>query len=327
VPAKKSEKAASKAPRKSRKKKTAEVASRGLPASEIADAVSDGSVAELTKMVETDGGSVIGVYRDPLGSHPLVLASLPIEKVEPTPFQRDLSAAHVNRLAHVIDALDLFLDPIVAVRGENEMYWTPNGNHRLHAMKSLGAKSVIVLLNPDRQVAYRILALNTEKAHNLREKSLEVIRMARSLASVDDTPESRYAIEFEEPAFLTLGACYEKRGRFSGSSYHSILRRVDQFMDEPLRSTLELRDSRAARLVEVDDAVGEAVKALKAKGFDSPYLKAFVIARINPIRFKKGEAEFDDVVDKMLAAAQSFDAGKVKQTDVARAAGPPDSGD
>jgi ParB family chromosome partitioning protein len=326
VPAKKAEKAA-KAPRKPRKKKTAEVASRGLVSADVAAPVDDAGAKELAAMVESDGGNVIGVYRDPLGGHPLVLATLPIEKVEPTPFQRDLSAAHVSRLAHVIDALDLFLDPIVAVRGEGDKYWTPNGNHRLHAMKSLGAKSVIVLLNPDRQVAYRILALNTEKAHNLREKALEVIRMARSLATVDDTPESKYAIEFEEPSFLTLGACYEKRGRFSGSSYHSILKRLESFFDDPLKVSLEVRDSRAARLVEVDDAVTEAVKELKAKGFDSPYLKAFVIARVNPIRFKKGEVEFDETIDKMLEAAQNFDSGKVKQTDVARAAGPPDSSD
>ncbi len=42
----------------------------------------------------------------------------------------------------------------------------------------------ITLLVPEREVAYQILALNIEKAHNLRERALEVARkeiMARGL--------------------------------------------------------------------------------------------------------------------------------------------------
>ena len=81
----------------------------------------------------------------------------------------------------MIEKIGRFLDPIIAIR-HDDAYWTPNGNHRLQALKKLGAKTVIALLVPDPQVAFKILALNTEKAHNLREKSLETIRMARALA-------------------------------------------------------------------------------------------------------------------------------------------------
>ena len=81
----------------------------------------------------------------------------------------------------VIETLQRFLDPIIVVR-HDDRYWTPNGNHRLQAMRRLGAKAIVALLIPDAQIAYQILALNTEKAHNLREKSLETIRMARALA-------------------------------------------------------------------------------------------------------------------------------------------------
>lgn len=69
----------------------------------------------------------------------------------------------------------------------------------------------------------KILALNTEKAHNLREKSLEVIRMARDLAGKEPLSEKVYEFEFEEAAFLTLGVCYEQNGRFAGGAYHPLL--------------------------------------------------------------------------------------------------------
>ena len=105
-------------------------------------------------------------------------------------------------------------------------YWTPNGNHRLQALKKLGYRAVTALVVPDADIAFKILALNTEKAHNLREKSLETIRMARALAKDSDAPEASYAFEFEQPSFLTLGVCYEERPRMSGGAYQSIAARV-----------------------------------------------------------------------------------------------------
>src|SRR5262249_17743144 len=153
--------------------------------------------------------------------------------------------------------------------------------------------------------AYKILALNTEKAHNLREKSLEVIRMARDLAGRDDAPELRYALEFEEPALLTLGICYEKNGRFAGGAYHPILKRVDRFLQEPLPRALATREARAARVLELEAAVSEAMEGLKQRGFQSPYLRAFVVARINPLRFHKGDVpSFDATFEKMISSAK-----------------------
>ena len=307
-----------------RKKKGAEPKSRGLEAAEL-PTQADAAVQELRAQVEDDGGSVLGLYRDPLGGHPTLIVGLPIDKVEPTPFQRDLSATHVKRLSEVIDKLDWFLDPIIAVRTDTGTYWTPNGNHRLNAVKTLGGKSIVALVTPDQNVAYKILALNTEKAHNLREKALEVIRMARSLADISDDPETTYALEFEEPAFITLGACYEQKGRFSGSAYNPILKRVESFMDQPLRASIPIREQRAQSLLELDEAVNDAVKMLKDRGFESPYLKAFVVARINPLRFKKGEpGTFEEVFEPMLDKARKFDAAKIKADQVASASGPPE---
>jgi ParB family chromosome partitioning protein len=310
-------------PRK--KKKAAETPSRGLAARDVAIGSPPAKVDSLQRAITEDGGSVLSVFRDPLGGNWQILAALPVDRVAPTPFQRDLSETHVTRLAAVIESLDRFLDPIIAVRTEQGGYWTPNGNHRLSAVKRLGGRSIIALVLPEAEVAYKILALNTEKAHNLREKSLEVIRMARDLAERDPRPEKDYSLEFEEPAFLTLGACYEKNGRFAGGAYHPVLRRVDEFLPAPLPSALETREERAARLMELEEAVSQAIRELKEKGFQSPYLRAFVVARINPLRFARGaKASFDATIEKMLASARKFKADSVKPTDLARASGPPE---
>jgi len=313
-------------PPRKRKKKSAEAASRGLAATELSQGDPEPRVLALRDAVVSDGGSPLALFRDPLGGHWQLLAALPIDKVEPTPFQRDLSDAHVGRLASVVDALGRFLDPIIAVRTEEGRYWTPNGNHRLTAMRRLGARSIVALVLPETEVAYKILALNTEKAHNLREKALEVIRMARDLAGRGDAaPERQYSLEFEEPAFLTLGVCYEKNGRFAGGAYHPVLKRVDEFLPEPLGRALAVREARAARLLELEEAVAAAIAGLKERGFESPYLRAFVVARINPLRFHKGEPpSFDATLEKMIGSARKFKPESVKAEQVARAAGAPD---
>jgi ParB family chromosome partitioning protein len=278
-------------------------------------------LARLAREVDADGGSVIGSYLDPFGGRGLLVAALPIDRVEPTPYQRDLSDAHVKRLMTVIEKIGRFLDPLIVMRRDGR-YWTPNGNHRLQAMKRLGAKSVIALVVPEAEVAFKILALNTEKAHNLREKSLETIRMARAMPPGDR--ESEHAFEFEQAPLLTLGFCYEQRPRFSGGAYQPVLKRIDDFLDAPLAKALAAREKRAARLLAIDDKVTDIVAALRQRGLTSPYMRPFVVARINPIRFSKaGAFDFDEVLDKMLKAAAKFNPDRVKQEDIARMGGGP----
>jgi ParB family transcriptional regulator, chromosome partitioning protein len=312
-----------------RKKKAAE-ASVGLVTADMADARPPAEVQKLAEQVEKDGGKVLATYREPLGGAWVLFSALPIDKVEPTPYQRELSETHADRLATVMTKVGRFLDPLVAVAHDGG-YWTPNGMHRLNAMRRLGARSIVVLLLTEPEIAFRILALNTEKAHNLKDKSLEVVRMARGLSEDPATakkPEKNWAFEFEEPAYLTIGQCYEKNGRFAGGAYLPILKRTDEFSSDGIAESLETRAERAARVLELDEAVAEVVANLKAAGFQSAYLKPFVIARINPLRFQRAakpgqkapRAEFDATIDKMLASAKKFDVGKVKQQDLASAA-------
>ncbi len=306
---------------RSRRKAETPPASRGLVPAQVAGGEPPAKVAALGETIAADGGAVLRAYRDPLGGRWQLLAALPVDRVRPTPYQRDLSPTHVGNLAGRIDRLDRFLDPVIAYRAADGSYWTPNGHHRLAAMRELGARAITALVMPDEEIAYKILALNTEKAHNVREKSLEVVRMARALAAIDPRPEREFEVEFEEPSFVTLGLCYEKRGRFAGGAYQPVLRRIDKFQAAALPRALAVREERAAKLLELDDAVAAAVAQLKERGFESPYLKAFVLARINPLRFSRGTADFDETVDKMLAAARRFDAAKVKPAQLARAAG------
>lgn len=309
-------------------------AATGLGATELQSAAPPGEVAQLHRAIEEDGGKVLTVYREPYGGRWLLMAALPIELVEPTPYQRNLSDTHVRKLEAVIGKIGRFLDPIIAVRlpkpDHSMKYWTPNGNHRLSAMRMLGAKSIVAIVVPESAAAYQILALNTEKAHNLREKALEVIRMYKELAQLDDATEETYALEFEEPALITLGLCYEERPRFSGGAYHPVLKRVEDFLTKPMRAAIDLRRDRARTVLALDDVIVKQVEALKAKGLTSPYLKSFVVARVNPLRFRPKDAPpllFDEALDRMTKAAAKFNPDKIKMDDLARSGGAPEETD
>jgi ParB family chromosome partitioning protein len=298
---------------------------RGLDAAEVAIALDGAEIAEVVAMVRSAGGAAIGAYRDPLGGRALVLASLPLAALQPTPFQRDLSPTHAKRLAVKIDETAAFLDPLIVVRGEDGRFWTPNGRHRLAAGKVLGLKQITVLISPDETLAYRILALNTEKAHNLRDRSLEVIRMARSLAKRHSTSkESQYTAEFEAAELLTLGIVYEKSSRFAGGAYSSFLKKVDRFSERTLTLSLREREGYASRLLEIDARAKKIIETLQARGFKSPYLRNYVVARINPVRFhkaKKGDAKppmpLAQALTRMAAAAKNFKVESVSSADLA----------
>jgi hypothetical protein len=241
------------AKKKAVRRKKVVPSSIGLTPAEAKD-VSSGALDHLGAQVEEEGGAVLGQYNDPFGGQPLLIVALPVSSVEPTPYQRDPSEAHVKRLMAVVEKIGLFLDPIIAIRHEDK-YWTPNGNHRLQALKKLGVRTVVALLVP---------------------------------------------------------------------AYQSILRRVDEFLDEPMNKALKERERRGRKILKLDEAVSAAVEKLKAKGLTSPYLKPFVVARVNYTRFSKATSfDFDATLDKIIASAQKFNVERVNQQDVAKAGGGP----
>jgi ParB family chromosome partitioning protein len=298
---------------------------RGLIAAQIALALEAPEIAPLAAQVREAGGMPLGAYREPLGARALLLASLPLQAIAPTPFQRDLSPTHARRLAQKIDETAAFLDPLIVVRGEEGRFWTPNGRHRLAAAKVLGMQQIMALISPDDALAYRILALNTEKAHNLKDRSLEVIRMARSLARTHGrASESGFVAEFEAAELLTLGIVYERQAQFAGGAYSSFLKKVDRFSDRALPASLKERENHAARLTEIDHLVKKIIGTLQARGFKSPYLRNYVVARINPVRFhkaKKGDnappMPLAQALTRMAAAVKTLKLDSISHADLA----------
>ena len=77
----------------------------------------------------------------------------------------------------------------------------------------------------------------------------------------------------------------------------------------------------------VGGAVNEAVSKLKERGLTSPYLKSFVVARINPLRFRPKDAaplSFDEVIERMTNAAAKLNVDRIKVEDLARSGGAPE---
>jgi ParB family chromosome partitioning protein len=143
-----------------------------------------------------------------------------------------------------------------------------------------------------------------------------------------DEREDTLALEFEEPALPTLGFAYEQRPRLSGGAYHPVLRRSEEWIGRPLAAALATRERRAEALLALDDAVGAVVDRLKKRGFQSPYLRPFVVARINPLRFMKGKAPpVDSLLADMTKRARGLNVDRIKTEDIARTGGPPDSAD
>ena len=279
------------------------------------------AVTALAERVIEDGGQALAIYRDPVGDHWHVFCLLPMAKVEPTPYQRDLSPTHAKRLQEMVKKIDRFVDPIVVMSPRPGVYWTPNGNHRRVVLEKLKAKYVPAILVPEPEVAFQILALNTEKAHNLKEKSLEVIRMYRGLAVDEPTRgEEDYAFQFEAPHFITLGVLYEGNKRFSGGAFAPILRRVDKFMKGRFRDTLGEREERAQMVSEADEALAKAVDKLKKRGIRHPYVKNYVLARTTPLtRQRKTLPSFEQTFKKLRANVEAFDVGNVRYEDIQRA--------
>jgi ParB family chromosome partitioning protein len=149
--------------------------------------------------------------------------------------------------------------------------------------------------------------------------------MARNLAKREPrAKESDYAAQFEAPEFLTLGILYVEDAKFAGGAYGPFLKKVDRFSDRTLPVSLREREGYAARLKGIDADVRKIVKALEARGFKSPYLRTYVVARINPVRFhrikpgdKKPPMPLAEALTRMAAAARRFDPKSVKPGDLA----------
>ncbi len=288
----------------------------------MADPAPSQAARDLAAQVEHDGGRVLAVYQEPVGEHWQLFCLLPRARCEASPYQRDLSPTHVKRLTETVKRLDRFVDPIVAVSPRPGVYWTPNGNHRRAVLDKLKTELVPAIVVVEKEMLFEVLPLNVEKAHNLKEKSLEVIRMYRALVREEgDTTEEAWAAQFESAHFITLGLLYEENKRFAGGAFAPILRRVDKFLRLTLRRGLEERTERAALVRAADEALGEVVQKIKKRGINHPYVKNYVLARTTPLtRARKTLPPFDQTFRKLRENLKAFDVGKVRYDDIQRSA-------
>jgi len=123
---------------------------------------------------------------------------------------------------------------------------------------------------------------------------------------------------------LTLGIVYEKSSRFAGGAYSSFLKKVDRFSERTLAASLREREGFASRLVDIDAQTKRIIATLKTRGFKSPYLRNYVVARINPVRFhksKKGDTKppmpLAQALTRMAAAVKNFKVDSVSNADLA----------
>jgi ParB family chromosome partitioning protein len=276
----------------------------------------------LADQVARDGGHVLAVYQEPVGEHWQLFCLLPRTKLAASPYQRDVSPTHVKRLTEAVKRIDRFVDPILAVSPEPGVYWTPNGNHRRTALDKLKADYVPAILVAEPDVAFQVLPLNTEKAHNLKEKSLEVIRMYRALVEQQPTSgEDDWALQFESPHFITLGLLYEGNKRFAGGAFAPILRRVDKFLRGTLRKGLEERIERAELVRAVDETLAQVVARVRKRGINHPYVKNYLLARTTPLtRARKTLPSFEQTFRKLRDNLEGFDVTKVRYDEIQRSA-------
>src|SRR5947207_8123724 len=279
-------------------------------------------VQALATQVEHDGGRVLAIYQEPVVDEWQIFCLLPKEKVDASPYQRDSSPAHVKRLTEAVKKRDRFVDPIVVVSPGPGVYWTPNGNHRRTVLDKLKAEYVPAILVGEPEVAFDVLPLNTEKAHNLKEKSLEVIRMYRGAAEQKPTStEEDWQLQFESPHFITLGLLYEVNKRFAGGAFAPILRRVDKFLKVSLRKGLEERAERAELVRAADETLVQVVAKVKKRGINHPYVKNYLLARTTPLtRARKTLPSFEQTFKKLRDNLEEFDVAKVRYDEIQRSA-------
>ncbi len=263
---------------------------------------------KLKELIEADGGKVLVIYKEPFGNKKQVFAFLPIEKVKPAPFQREISTFHLRRLAQVIDKVGRYIDPIVVIRGEEGIYYTPNGTHRLEAMRSLGKDKITAIVIPEAEIVSYILALNTEKSPNIKEKCLEVIKLYKELIEIDpNIREIDYAFQFEEASYLTLGVIYLEEEKFSGATYNNFLKKVDNFLDESLELAYQERKKRAEKVKELHRITLKKEEEFKANNKNFPFLRQYILSKANPYkRLRKINENFYTAVEKLMENVKSL---------------------
>jgi ParB family transcriptional regulator, chromosome partitioning protein len=244
-------------------------------------------------------------FRDPHKRQPLVLKTLPVDRLEVVEHQRKARPAHVEHLVSSIERIG-FIVPLVAVETKEngkQRYLVIDGQHRLHAAREVGLKNLPVLVVPLR-LASRMMNLNVEKDLNIREKAVVSLGIYRSfLDSQPDLKENDPEVEesIERAYYVTLGLAYEKGSRLAGSAFEPLLKKCDFFLRRTIANAHPAREERADRVIEASSLVKDVIATAKEMGAFHQYFQYQLISHIDPFKRKRGRQNFDELFDKAIA--------------------------
>jgi ParB family chromosome partitioning protein len=250
---------------------------------------------------------VLAEYNDPIKGLPLKFALIPVGDLKIPPFQRDLSELLVKRLFVSMEKLG-FLHPIVVYQEEGDGFYVIDGQHRLEAAKMLGAKELPAIVIP-KELALNIMEFNTEKPPNIREKASQAYRLYREfLQKAPHTEELELAFYIEEPSYITLGFVLEELNKkFPAGAFELLLKKIDEFLAQPLEEAVEERRRRAQKVYEVGEKLNEVYEKL---GMTNALMKTELlrkaIQKVYGKRVRKIEDDFYTALDKIKKALEEI---------------------
>lgn len=253
-------------------------------------------------------------FKDPAKKRNLTFAVLPMGKLDVISHQRKASDAHVKRVIGSVERVGFVAPVVVVERDDGSGYWIIDGQHRFLAAKELELKQLPAVIVP-KDMARRMLALNVEKEPNIRERSAVALSIYQELAEKhpkmgEDDAEVADAVQFAH--YVTLGFAYAESGRLAGSQFEPILKKCDNFMDQPLAETLPEREARAAKVVEAHKLVRAISDALKESGAWHEFVGAQIVSAANPLKRARKQHSFDDTFDKMIAKLHELEENPTK---------------
>ena len=249
-------------------------------------------------------------FKDPHKRQPIVLKTVPTDKLDVIEHQRKARPSHVENLAASIDRIG-FIVPVVAIEVQENgkpRYLVIDGQHRLQAARDVGVRKLPVLVVPPR-LAPRMMNLNVEKDLNIREKAVVALGIYRSfLDSQPDIKENDDEVEesIERAYYVTLGLAYEGPGRLAGSAFEPLLRKCDHFMRRTITNAFDARQERAGRVLEANGLVKDVIEKAKEIGAFHQYFQYQLISHIDPFKRKRGRQNFDEMFDKAIAKLQKL---------------------
>lgn len=239
-------------------------------------------------------------FKEPFKGYEASFDEIPTDKLEIVPYQRKPSKAHISNLSRSISKFG-FVVPLVVAKKDENTYIVLDGQHRYLASLELGITKIPCIVVPS-ELTTLMLTLNVEKQPTIKEKAYVSLRVYQAL--LEESPEKMETDpdileSVEEIYFVTLGLVYDRKDRFAGSAYESIMKKADFALDIPLEDGWKERGRRADVIYEIDSIVTDIVAQLKDMGRWHPFIYKEVVSYVNPIKRKKLVVDFDEIFGKM----------------------------